>query len=247
MAAALAEGTTVIQNASSEPDVVGFCRFLSRCGADIAGAATATLTVKGVRELRGVRHRVNSDRLEAGTFICAAAATRSEVLVEGITREELGETAGKFEEAGVELTTSESGLLARCSRRARGVEVVTDPFPAFSTDLQPPFAAVLATAEGRSTIRETVFDDRLRYSSELARMGAKVELVDSRHLVLEGVDRLHAAEVEGRNIRDGAALVIAALSAEGQSRVSGRSYLARGYEDLDAKLRALGAEIHPSD
>jgi len=247
MAASLAKGTTTIEHASYEPDVIQFCRFLGKCGADIAGVGTPRLTVRGVKELKGAIHRVNCDRLEAGTFICAAAATRGEVVVQGITREELGETADKFEEAGVELAASESGLLARCPVRPRAVEVVTDPFPAFSTDLQPPFAAVLATAKGNSTIRETVFDDRLQYVPELVRMRAKVEAVDARRVVIKGVDRLHGAEVEGRNIRDAAALVVAALSAQGKSRVSGRSYLARGYENLDEKLRALGAEITAAD
>lgn len=249
MAASLAEGTTTIENACYEPDVLAFCRFLARCGADIAGIGTCTLTVRGVKELRGTTHRINCDRLEAGTFICAAAATRGEVVVEEITREELGETADKFEEAGVELRATASrppgrnALLARCRRRPRGVEVVTDPFPAFSTDLQPPFAAVLATAEGRSTIRETVFDDRLQYVSELARMGARVEVLDARCVAIEGVESLRGAEVEGGNIRDAAALVIAALGAEGTSQVSGGRFLARGYEGLDEKLRALGADI----
>jgi len=243
MAAALAKGTTVIEHGSYEPDVVHFCEFLNRCGADIEGIGTATLTVRGVKELRGTTHRINSDRLEAGTLICAAAATRGEALVGPITREDLAETAGKLEEAGVELGASGDGLLARCAVRPRAVDVVTDPFPAFSTDLQPPFAAVLATAEGSSTIRETVFDDRLQYVGELVKMGARAEMVDSRCVVIEGVERLRGAEVEGRNIRDGAALVIAALSAEGESRVAGRQYLARGYERLDEKLRELGAEI----
>ncbi len=243
MAASLAEGTTVIESASYEPDVVHFCEFLNRCGADIEGIGTATLTVRGVKELRGTKHRINSDRLEAGTFVCAAAATRGEVVVGPITREDLAETAGKLEEAGVELGASGDGLLARCAGRPRAVDVVTDPFPAFSTDLQPPFAAVLATAEGSSTIRETVFDDRLQYVGEMVKMGARAEMVDSRCVVIEGVECLRGAEVEGCNIRDGAALVIAALSAEGESRVAGRQYLARGYERLDEKLRELGAEI----
>lgn len=245
MAASVAEGETVVENACYEPDVVHFCHFLNRCGAQISGIGTDTLRITGVSVLKGGRHRINYDRLEAGTFICAAAATRGEVMVEGITREELGETADKFEEAGIELHPRDLGLVARCPGRPRAVEVITNPFPAFSTDLQPPFAAVLATAEGRSTIWETVFDDRLQYAGELARMGARLELIDPRHLVIEGVDRLRGAEVAGHNIRDAAALVIAALSADGISRVGGGGYLARGYEVLDEKLRALGADITP--
>ncbi len=245
MAASMAEGESVIEHASYEPDVVHFCRFLTKCGADLRGVGTSTLVVRGVKELTGVKHRVNPDRLEAGTLICAAAATRGEVVVQDITRQDLGETADKLVEAGVELSETASGLLARCPGRPRAVQVTTAPFPAFSTDLQPPFAAVLAAAEGTSTIRETVFDNRLQYAPELARMGASVELQGPRCLMMEGVERLRGARVEGHNIRDAAALVIAALSAEGESEVGVGPYLSRGYEDLAGKLRLLGAEIAP--
>ncbi len=242
MAASLAEGATVIENASFEPDVVRFCEFLNAAGARVEGLGTPTLTVSGVGELRGTAHEVNSDRLEAGTFICAAAATRGEVTVEGIARKELGEAADKLEEAGV--TLSDRGrLTAGCAGRPRGIEIVTDPFPSFSTDLQPPVAAVLAGAEGSSTIRETVYDGRLQYTDELARMGADITVVGPREAVIRGVPRLQGAAVEAKNIRDGAALVIAALSAEGESVVSGRQFVARGYEEFETKLRSLGAQI----
>jgi UDP-N-acetylglucosamine 1-carboxyvinyltransferase len=243
MAASLAEGRTVIEHASYEPDVVCFCRFLSKAGALIQGVGTATLLVDGVSRLHGVSHQMNSDRLEAGTFICAAAATRGEVLVQAITREELGETADKLEEAGVRLMPRGDGVFAECPSRPRGVEIVTDPFPAFSTDLQPPAAALLAGAEGQSSIRETVFPRRLQYADELVKMGADVKPIDSRCVIIEGVPRLHGAEVHGGNIRDGAALVIAALSAEGESLVYGRRFVARGYQDLEEKLSSLGADI----
>jgi UDP-N-acetylglucosamine 1-carboxyvinyltransferase len=242
MAASLAEGATVIENASFEPDVVRFCEFLNAAGARVEGLGTPTLTVRGVGRLRGTAHEINSDRLEAGTFICAAAATRGEVTVEGMTREELGEAADKLEEAGVELS-DRGGLTAACPGRPRGVEIVTDPFPSFSTDLQPPVTAVLAGAEGSSTIRETVFDGRLQYVGELAKMGADITLVNPREAVIRGVRRLQGAAVEAQNIRDGAALVIAALSAEGESVVSGRQFVARGYEEFETKLRSLGAQI----
>lgn len=242
MAASLAGGETTVEHASFEPDVVRFCEFLNAAGAHVEGVGTPTLTVRGVDRLRGTTHRINSDRLEAGTLICAAAATRGEVRVEGITREELGETVDKLEEAGVVLC-DRGGLTAGCPERPRGVEVVTDPFPSFSTDLQPPVAAVLAGAEGRSTIRETVFDGRLQYADELAKMGADITVVNSREAVIRGVPRLRGAMVQAGNIRDGAAMVIAALSAEGESVVSGRQFVARGYEELETKLRSLGAQI----
>ncbi len=243
MAASLAEGKTIIENASYEPDVICVGELLKAAGAKIEGLGGPRLTIQGVARLKGVTHRVNTDRLEAGTFICAAAATRGEVLVEEITWEELGQTLDKLAEAGVEITPQDGGLLAKCPRRPRGVQIVTDPFPLFSTDLQPPVAVVLATAEGDSTIQETVFDRRLQYVSELEKMGAKIELRDSRCAVIHGVERLRGASVAGGNIRDGAALVLAALSAEGESLVSGRRYVARGYEKFEEKLRSLGAEI----
>ncbi len=242
MAAALAEGKTVVENASFEPDVVCFCEFLKAAGAEVEGVGTPTLTVRGVGRLHGTRHRINSDRLEAGTFICAAAATRGEVTVEGIAREELGETADKLEEAGVELREGE-GMTAGCPARPQGVEVTTNPFPAFSTDLQPPVAALLATAEGESTIRETVFDGRLQYVEQLRRMGADITLASCREATIRGVARLRGASVEAHNIRDGAALVIAALCADGESMVSGRQFVARGYEGFESKLRSIGGEI----
>ena len=242
MAGSLAEGTTVIENASFEPDVVCFCEFLNAAGARVDGLGGPKLTVKGVSRLRGTTHRINPDRLEAGTLLCAAAATRGEVTVEEITREELGETADKLEEAGVELSAHD-GITAACPRRPRGVEIVTDPFPSFSTDLQPPMAAVLAVAEGTSTIRESVFDDRLQYVDQMASMGADIRLAGPREALITGVPRLRSAQVQAHNIRDGAALVIAALSADGESVVSGRRFVARGYENFESKLRSLGADI----
>ena len=243
MAGALAAGETTIENASFEPDVIGLCRFLSAAGARITGIGTQTLTIQGVDRLHGAAHRVNSDRLEAGTFLCAAAATRGDVAVQDITWDDLGETADKLAQAGVELIAEGSALRARCPGRPRGMHIITDPFPSFSTDLQPPVAAVLATADGDSTIRETVFDRRLRYADELVKMGADIELRDSRFAVIHGVPSLRGARIAAGNIRDGAALVIAALGAQGQSLVAGRTYVARGYEDFETKLRSLGAEI----
>jgi UDP-N-acetylglucosamine 1-carboxyvinyltransferase len=171
------------------------------------------------------------------------AATRGEVTVENITTAELGETADKLRQAGVEMLVKDGCIVARCPRRPRAVDIVTHPFPSFSTDLQPPVAALLATAEGTSTIQETVFDRRLQCAEQLVKMGADIELRDSRHAVIRGVERLTGATVEAGNIRDGAALVIAALSAKGESIVSGRRFVERGYEGLEGKLRTLGADI----
>jgi len=247
MAASLAEGTTVIENASFEPDVVAFCQYLNSAGADIQGVGTMTLTVRGVKALAGVQHTINPDRLETGTLFCAAAATRGEVTVEGVTRADLAVIADKLEEAGVRLEEADDGITASSPARPRGISIATQPFPDFPTDLQPPMAALLATADGISTIRENIFDMRLRYADQLAKMGAKIRLLDARTAEITGVTGLRGAVVEGHNIRDGAALMVAALGAEGSSCVIGRHFVARGYEALDGKLCSLGAQITEAD
>ena len=243
MAAATAEGRTVIENASFEPDVVSFCQLLNAAGARISGIGQPTLTVDGVAGLHGVAHRVNSDRLEAGTFLVAAAATRGSVLVSDVTKADLAAAADKLVEAGVQLDPEDGGLRASCPRRPRAVAVVTEPFPGFPTDLQPMLTALLACAEGTSTVTESIFDRRLQSAEQLNRMGASVRLLDSRSASVHGVAELHGAHIEAHNIRDGAALVIAALAARGESTVSGRQFVARGYQDFEGKLRALGAQI----
>ena len=243
MAASLAEGVTVIENASCEPDVVSFCRFLRCAGAQIETAEETTLIVTGVDRLQGAEHSVNADRLEAGTLLCAAASTRGEVWVEGVPLRDLGRVADVLRAAGVEVREDGAGVCAACPGRPRAIAVATQPYPGFPTDLQPPLAAGLATAEGTSKVTETIFDRRLQYAQELVKMGARIDVLDSRNALIHGVPRLHGATVEAQNIRDGAALVVAALGAEGESAVMGKRYIARGYERLAEKLRALGAQI----
>jgi UDP-N-acetylglucosamine 1-carboxyvinyltransferase len=245
MAAVLADGTTVVENASFEPDVVSFCHFLNSAGARIEGIGEPRLVVRGVESLHGTTHRINPDRLEAGTFMCAAAVTRGTVTVNGIRRRDLEAVAAALEQAGVEVAETEEDLRVSCPGRPRGIALVTEPYPGFPTDLQPPTGALLATAEGTSTVRESIFDRRLQYVEELAKMGARIELTDSRNAVIRGVARLRGARVEVRNIRDGAALVVAALGAEGESLIIGRQFVVRGYDGLESKLRALGASLGP--
>jgi UDP-N-acetylglucosamine 1-carboxyvinyltransferase len=246
MTAALARGETVIENASFEPDVVCFCHFLAAAGAQIDGIGESTLTVQGVEGLAGTTHTINADRLETGTFLCAAAATGGDVTVEGAAAADLSAVVAKLQEAGVEVSETGQGLRAACRERPRGVSVATEPYPGFPTDLQPLVAVVLATARGESSIRESIFDRRLQYVGQLVKMGADMRLLDPRSAAITGVAGLHGAEVEGQNIRDGAAMVIAALSAEGESSVSGRGFVARGYEEFESKLQALGAQIRPA-
>jgi UDP-N-acetylglucosamine 1-carboxyvinyltransferase len=243
IAASVTRGITTIHNASFEPDVFNVCQFLQSAGARIGGIGSTTLVVEGVADLQGTRHRMNSDRLEGGTLLCAGGATGGEILVRDLLLQDLGEGAEKLAETGAELTQTNNGVLLRSSGRPRAVDITTGPFPASPTDIQPPMAALLSISDGRSVIREAIYQSRLQYARELQRMGAKITIADSCCAVVDGVSRLTGATVEGGNIRDVAALVIAALTAEGDSTVSGLQYLARGHCELDSKLRALGADI----
>ncbi len=240
MAACLAKGDTVIENASGEPDVVSFCGFLNLAGAYILGAGSPTLRIQGVGQLRGVEHRILGDRLEAGTFLLAGASSRGEVTTLGLKPEHLRGFAESLEECGVEIIPQSDGIRARCSRRPRGVDIRTVPFPGFPTDLQPPMMALLAGAEGNSRIEETIFDGRLGHVEQLGRMGADIE-IEGRQALIRGVEGLKGAEVEALNIR--AALVVAAVGAEGETCLRGREHIARGYERIEEKLASLGAQI----
>jgi len=241
LGAVLADGTTTIENASQEPDVVSFCHLLNKMGARVSGMGSAVLRVEGVDTLRGpCAHRVPSDRLEAGTFLLAGCATRGDVRVEEIAPGSLATVLQVFESAGAQVHREEMAVRVSCPERLRAVDVTTGPEPGFPTDLQPPLAALLCTARGTSRIEETIFDDRLRYADQLARMGARIT-VEGRVATIEGIERLRAADLEAENIRAGAALVVAALGAEGKSRISGWHFLERKYDNFRSKLASLGA------
>jgi UDP-N-acetylglucosamine 1-carboxyvinyltransferase len=241
MAAALAEGQeTIIENACAEPDVVSFCEFLARAGAKLQGIGSPILQVQGVKRLSGVEHRVNGDRLEAGTLLLAGAASRGEVVISGVSIPELQGFIEELERCGVEIKTETHGIRASCHRRPRPLEISTAPFPGFPTDLQPPMMAFLATAEGESRVEENIFDGRMSHVAQLQRMGAKIEAEDCG-AIIHGVERLQGADLEAENIRAGAALVVAAVGAEGDSRIRGLEHITRGYEKLEEKLSSLGA------
>jgi UDP-N-acetylglucosamine 1-carboxyvinyltransferase len=243
MAAVGAAGTTVIENAAREPEIVDLADFLGAMGGRIDGAGTTTIEIEGVDRFRPVEHRVIPDRVEAGTFAIAACATRGDLHLQGARTDHLDIPLSKLDEAGAVIRTSELGIRIRMEERARSVDVVTLPYPGFPTDLQPQMMAMLATARGAgSIVTENVFESRFMFVDELNRMGADIR-TEGHHGVIRGVDRLSAAPVRALDIRAGAAMVIAALAADGTTEISNVYHLDRGYEGLEEKLVAIGARV----
>ncbi|MBE3590297.1 MAG: UDP-N-acetylglucosamine 1-carboxyvinyltransferase [Firmicutes bacterium] len=242
MAATLAEGVTVLHNAAREPEIVSLAELLNAMGADVRGAGGDTIVIRGVRRVHGARQRVIPDRIEAGTYLLAVAATGGRALVRGARADHLDAVLAFLRDTGAEVEASADGIRVRGPRRPLAADLRTLPYPGFPTDLQNPALAYLLRAEGTSVVTETVFESRFRVADELRRMGASLH-VDGRTAIVRGAQRLTGAWVEAHELRGGAALVIAALSAEGESRIDGLQHIDRGYERIEEKLRALGAEI----
>jgi UDP-N-acetylglucosamine 1-carboxyvinyltransferase len=249
MAAVLAEGQTIIENASSDPEVENFCRFLQAAGAVIDRPTPDRIVIDGVKCLHGCEHIVICDRIEAGTYLMAGAATKGEVRVTPIKPEYLEVVLEKLEEMGLMVLREKDAITVRYVGRMRGTTVFTRPYPAFPTDLQSPMVVLMCLAEGRSVMTETIYDGRLAFVHELRRMGAQVKLASGKEAIIEGVETLEGRAMEGTDMRAGAALVIAALAAQGESTVMGRKYINRGYEHFESKLTDLGAQLFecPSD
>jgi len=241
LAGALAHGTTTVVNPAREPEVVDLGWLLSAMGAEVTWHEDR-VTVRGQRTLGGATHRVIPDRIEAGTYLLTRTITRGEVTVEGARPDHLDALLAKLSEAGARVETNGDRITVGVEGRPEAVNVQTLPYPGFPTDLQPPLIAFLATARGRSTARETVFASRFNYVGALAQMGAQVQ-VSGDTVLIDGVETLHGAEVEATDIRAGAALILAALAADERTAIRGEMHLARGYADLPAKLRGLGAEV----
>jgi UDP-N-acetylglucosamine 1-carboxyvinyltransferase len=242
MAAVLARGTTVIDNAAREPEVVDLAGFLRSMGARIDGDGTSTIEVEGVAALEPVEHRTISDRLEAGTWATAAVATRGDVTLVDARPDHLELLLSKLSDAGAGVDLTERGLRIRQAERPRAVDFVTLPYPGLATDFQPIMAAMLSVANGTSIATENVFESRFLYVDELRRMGADIR-TEGHHAVIRGAERLSAAPVRALDIRAGAAMVIAALCADGETRIDDVHHIDRGYEDIESKLRGLGAEV----
>ena len=242
MAAAMAEGNTVIENAAREPHIVDLANFLNSMGANIRGAGTDTIKIRGVERLTGGTYAIIPDQIEAGTYMAAVAATGGQILIKNIIPKHMDCITAKLVEMGVEVEENEDTLLVRRAGPLQRTNVKTLPYPGFPTDMQPQITTVLSLAEGTSLVTEGVWSSRYRYVDELRRMGARIQ-VDDKTAVVEGVDHLTGAPIQASDLRAGAALVIAALAAHGESEISHVQYIERGYENLVEKLRAMGADI----
>ena len=246
LAAVAAEGQTIIANAAKEPHVVDVANFLNMMGANVKGAGTDVVRIQGGRRLHGCTYAVIPDQIEAGTFMIAAAATRGDVIINNVIPTHLEAISAKLMECGVTVTEGDDGrdffIRVSADKRPRAVNIKTLPYPGFPTDLQQPMMALLATAEGNSFIMENIFENRFNHVPELAKMGASIS-ISSRTATVEGVEKLYGAPLCASDLRAGAALVIAALAAEGESTISQIHFIDRGYEFLEQKLRALGADI----
>ena len=244
LAAVLAEGTTTIENAAKEPHIVDLANFLNVMGANIKGAGTDIIRIKGVNSLHGGTYSIIPDQIEAGTFMVAAAASRGDVLIKNVIPKHLESITSKLIEMGVTVEEFDDSVRVSCppERKLHRVSVKTLPYPGFPTDMQPQIVALLSVTEGTSMISETIWDSRFQYVDELKRMGANIK-VDGRVAVIEGVDHLTGAPVKSTDLRAGAGMVIAALIARGATEISALHHIDRGYEDMEGKFRALGADI----
>jgi UDP-N-acetylglucosamine 1-carboxyvinyltransferase len=240
MAAVGAKGTTVIENAAREPELVDLADFLVAMGARISGVGTSTVEIEGVDAFGPVEHTVIPDRVEAGTFAIAACAAGGSVVLENARSDHLDLVFSKLADAGADILAVEGGVAVSMERRPRAVDLVTLPYPGFPTDLQPQMMALLAMADGTSIVTENVFESRFMFVDELNRMGADIR-TEGHHAVIRGVDRLSAAPVRALDIRAGAAMVIAALTADGATEIADMYHVDRGYQDFEAKMTALGA------
>ena len=242
MAASMAEGRTIIENAAREPHVVDVANFLNSMGANIKGAGTDVIRIRGVEKLHKTEYSIIPDQIEAGTFMFAAAATKGDVMVKNVIPKHLEATTAKLEEIGCEVEEFDDAVRVVASKRLLNTHVKTQPYPGYPTDMQPQIGVALSLASGTSIVTESIFENRFKYVAELVRMGGMVK-VEGNTAIITGVDKLTGAQVSAPDLRAGAALVIAGLAAEGITIVDDIVYIQRGYENFDAKLRGLGAEI----
>lgn len=242
LAACLAEGVTVIENAAREPHIVDMANFLNAMGASIKGAGTNTVKIKGVREMRGGSYQIIPDQIEAGTFMIAAAATGGDVLIKNVIPKHMESLTAKLIEVGASVTELDDAIHVVGTTNMRATNVITMPYPGFPTDLQPQMVALLTKAEGVSVMVEGVWDNRFQYTDELIRMGAKINAA-GKMATIQSVEKLFGAPVKATDLRGGAAVVIAGLMAEGVTEVTNTVFIDRGYERFEEKLRSLGASI----
>ncbi len=242
MAACLAKGQTIIENPAHEPEIIDLANYLNVMGARIRGAGTNVIKIDGVEELGGCEYTVIPDRIEAGTYMVAAAITGGDVWIENALTEHLKPVVAKLKEAGVRIEEHISGVRVSSRGPINAVDVKTLPYPGFPTDMQAQFMSLMTVAKGTSVISETVFENRFMHVDELKRMGANIK-IEGRSAIVEGVPQLTGCPVKSTDLRAGAALVLAGLIAEGQTEVGYIHHIDRGYEDIVAKLRGIGADI----
>ncbi len=242
MAAALAQGITVIENAAEEPEIVDLANFINAMGGKVKGAGTNVIKIEGVKSLGGTFHTVIPDRIEAGSYLVAGAATRGNLLLENVIADHLKPVIAKLVEAGVEIYEEGSGIRVIGKNPIEAVDVKTLPYPGFPTDMQAQFMALMTIARGTSIITETVFENRFMHAEELRRMGADIK-IEGRSAVVEGVPQLNGAPVRASDLRAGAALIIAGLVAEGETEITNVHHIDRGYDNIVGKLQAVGARI----
>lgn len=240
LASIFAEGETVITNAAMEPEIVDLQDFLNRMGAKVEGAGTTAIRIKGVKNLKSVSYNIMPDRIEAGTMLCMAAATGGKIVLNDVRIEHISPIIHKLEEAGNKIFVEKNKMIIEGAKRLKAVDIKTMPYPGFPTDMQSLFVSMLCTAKGTSMMIENIFENRYKYVNELGRMGAKIT-IEGKVAIIKGVRKLTAAEVISTDLRGGAALVVAALVAKGNSQINNIEHILRGYENLDKKLNKLGA------
>ncbi|KEZ48855.1 UDP-N-acetylglucosamine 1-carboxyvinyltransferase [Metabacillus indicus] len=242
MAAALAEGTTILENVAKEPEIVDLANYINAMGGKVRGAGTGTIRIEGVEKLTGVKHHIIPDRIEAGTFMVAAAITGGNVLVRGAVPEHLASLIAKMEEMGIQITEEEDGLRVIGPEKLKAIDIKTMPHPGFPTDMQSQMMALLLKAEGTSMITETVFENRFMHVEEFRRMNGEIK-IEGRSVIINGPANMQGAEVAATDLRAGAALVLAGLVSEGYTRVTELKHVDRGYVDFHGKLASIGADI----
>ncbi len=242
LASVFAEGETNITNAAKEPEIIDLAKCLNTMGAKIEGAGTSNIKITGVKKLKSISYNVMPDRIEAGSLLCMTAITGGKIKLNNVIIDNIIPVINKLEECGCEIEKQKNSVILKAPKKLKSVDIKTMPYPGFPTDMQSVFASILTVAKGTSVIVENIFENRYRYMSELKKMGAKIT-VEGKTAVIKGVRRLSGAKVASTDLRGGAALVTAALVAKGTTQITNIEYILRGYENLEVKLRKLGANI----
>ena len=246
LASVFAEGETILSNAAMEPEIIDLQNFLNRMGAKVEGAGTNVIRITGVRKLNSVSYNIMPDRIEAGTFLCMAAVTAGEVILNNVELEHINPVIHKLKETGSKIIVEKNRVIIQAPKRLKAVDIKTLPYPGFPTDMQSIFVSTLTVAKGSSMIVENIFENRYKYVNELIRMGAKIK-IEGKVALVKGVRKLISAEVNSTDLRGGAAMCVAALTAKGKSKINNIEYILRGYENLEKKITNLGGKISKID